>query len=751
MRRHWRNCHIDLGKWDIFRHDSVTGQTIRVSVASDGAEANGNSRFPGVSDDGRLIIFHSEATNLVANDNNGRWDVFVHDCQSGVTERVSVSVVGTDANADCTDPAISADGTCVAYNSWATNLVNGDTNAQRDVFVFNRLTHSTQRVSVSSAGTQGNGISEFPALSGNGKRIVFQSLATNLVPGDTNGFRDIFVYDTDTNTIQRISLSSSGGEGNGSSNDPSISADGLAIAFKSFATNLVEGDTNSRVDIFVREGVTTTRVNLAEVSSLSDGAFHTGLVDRQANGDSWWPVISPNGRYVTFYSSANNLTDSDTNSRQDVFRYDRSLASLTRVSMVDDGNQGDGDSTHTDIASDGLHIAFASDATRLVPEDTNAKRDVFLTKPASFQPDLMMGVNAGMRTGEAVFIPYGQRGTPYWRALLLGRITMSYPITIRNAGCASDAFLFIGAPGGSGWSVHYFDAPVGGNDITVKVTGNGWRTPYLAPQQEVTYRVEWLPYSAPPGDLRKTLLVARSVTAPSQSDTIMGGILLYAAIPDLTIRRSDDTVDYGLSVRDINPRWDQTRSKHVNVGETTVFQCTLSNAGMESATLRVTGPGSDAVFSVRYFDAWTGGNDITDQVTGTGWLAYTGTTSARYFRVEATATSVARPGDGISLAVTGASVETDPISYDTVVGAVIVRGGRTERVSIAADEMQGNKDSGGSSSAAISSDGRYVAFQSYADTLVTNDTNGQSDIFVYDRQGDDHPSCQRSQRRHASQ
>jgi Tol biopolymer transport system component len=241
------------GVHDVFVYDVPTGAFSRVSVASGGAEANGGSSHPAISYDGRYVAFESSATNLVPGDTNGRRDIFRHDRQSGRTRRVSVATGGGEANSDSQEAAISGDARYIAFKSFANNLVSGDTNERNDVFVHDTQTGATSRVSVSSAGVEGDEDSYSPGLSGDGRTVVYGSLATNLVAGDTNGVGDVFAHDTSNGLTTRVSVDSSGGEGNGGSAGRSITADGRAIAFQSQATNLVPGDTNAVLDAFVHD------------------------------------------------------------------------------------------------------------------------------------------------------------------------------------------------------------------------------------------------------------------------------------------------------------------------------------------------------------------------------------------------------------------------------------------------------------------------------------------------------------------
>ena len=356
------------GYTDVFMHDNQTGITTRVSVASNGTQANYVSFSSSLSADGRYVAFRSMANNLVPGDTNGWADIFVHDCQTGQTTRVSVDSNGMQGNGESTDTSISADGSLVAFRSSASNLVSGDTNESEDVFVHNRLTGETARVSVASNGTQGNNSSYTPSISADGRFVAFDSAASNLVAGDTNGEVDVFVYDRQTGQTTRDSVASNGTQGNDYSTCSSISADGRFVAFESYADNLVPGDTNGNPDAFVYDRQTGQTTRIAVISEAIEGYKILNP-----------PTISADGRYVAFMSYSDNLVSLDTNGADDIFVYNRQTGQITLVSLAKNGiTQGNDDSQYPVISADGRFVAFGSSANNLVAGDTNGAPEIFL-------------------------------------------------------------------------------------------------------------------------------------------------------------------------------------------------------------------------------------------------------------------------------------------------------------------------------------------------------------------------------------
>jgi Tol biopolymer transport system component len=350
-----------------------SGTTFRVAVSSTGQQGNGESWAAGISSDGRYVAFTSRADNLAPGDTNGKTDAFVRDLQSGVTERVSVSGSGTQGNFDSAASSISADGRYVVFDSNAFNLVTGDLNDRRDVFLRDRQTGRTSIVSVSSRRRQGNADSSSGMISANGRYVAFVSSASNLVPRDTNHGADVFVRDLKTSNTFRVDVGPLNRQSNRGSDSglPAISATGRFVAFVSNARNLVAHDTNGIPDVFVRDlrKARTTRVS---VSSAGRQAR-----DRTRNG-STFPSISADGRYVAFGSAAANLVPRDTNRQADVFLRDRKTGKTYRVSVSSAGVQANGESRDARISADGRYVALTSFASDLAPGADGAFAQVFV-------------------------------------------------------------------------------------------------------------------------------------------------------------------------------------------------------------------------------------------------------------------------------------------------------------------------------------------------------------------------------------
>lgn len=327
---------------------------------------NGPSYEPAISSSGRYVAIRSAASNLVGSDTNAVDDIFVFDFVSVTTRRVSVSSTGAEADNASSDPAISADGRYVAFRSDASNLVGGDSNGVADVFVRDRAAKTTTRVSVDGAGAQANGASAEPSLSADGRYVAFRSAASNLVGSDTNAADDIFVRDRTAGTTTRVSVGAAGLQANGASGAPAVSGNGGFVAFHSSASNLVGGDTNSATDVFVRSlaGATTTRV------SLSAGGG-------QGSDPSSSPSISSDGTRIAFQSTA-ALASGDDNGVSDVYVRDRSANTTTWAAAwaQAQGWTSRGANSSPSISGDGRYVALALDSDVAI-SDLNNARDIY--------------------------------------------------------------------------------------------------------------------------------------------------------------------------------------------------------------------------------------------------------------------------------------------------------------------------------------------------------------------------------------
>lgn len=339
--------------WDIYRKDTVTGAIVRVSANASGGQANGDGATPSISADGRYVSFLSSSTNLVPGDLNSRQDTFVKDMDTGAVTLASITGSGVQGN-NHTSGTISADGRYVVLSSSATNLVSGDTNASTDVFLKDLQTGTLTRVSTDSSGNQANGGSDFGfSVANDGRYVAFFSFATNLDPTGTSG---LFVKDTVTGATTRIA----------SGRGPSFSASGDSLAFHT-SEALVTSDTNGTADVYVRN-LTTGSTVLAS----SDEAGNEG------NASSDGASLSANGRFVAFHSSATNLVSDDTNGATDIFIKDVVTGAIALVSRNAAGVIGNSGSLFPSLSADGRFVSFQSNASNLVPGDTNSNGDIFL-------------------------------------------------------------------------------------------------------------------------------------------------------------------------------------------------------------------------------------------------------------------------------------------------------------------------------------------------------------------------------------
>ncbi|MEU4605586.1 hypothetical protein AB0F43_21605 [Kribbella sp. NPDC023972] len=371
-----------------------------------------------MSADGRYVVFSSYATDLVANDTNGRRDVFVRDTTTGRTTLVSVGTGGAQGNQESRQGSISADGRFVVFTSDASNLLPGDTNNSPDVFLRDLLTGRTTLVSGGRQGQADAGAHQ-PEISADGRQVAFTSGSTNLVAGDTNGTGDVFVRDLEAGRTERVSLTEDGLQSDYSSSDPAVSADGRLVAFTS-STAVAVRDRGTNTTRVVSRGVTvdpqSESLEAGKPAVSNDGRFvvftvvgwqpgmdpipnvwlrdlrtdRLELISADYLGQPAWAIgasfrtdISADGRYVTFGTTA-RLTRADQGELSDVFRLDRKTGSLGWITDGLDQARVDGrNGSHGPaISDDGLHVAFDSDAKTLAPGGGTFGYDTYLWSSA---------------------------------------------------------------------------------------------------------------------------------------------------------------------------------------------------------------------------------------------------------------------------------------------------------------------------------------------------------------------------------
>lgn len=367
---------------------TVPGVNAAMDVNTSSNSPNGPSAHPSVSQDGRFVAFRSNATDLVSPSTTGQ-QLFVRDRLNGTTELISKSTSGTEGNSNSQFSKISEDGRYVVFESYATNLVTGDTNNKIDIFVRDRHLGTTTLASKNASGTIGNNHSYYSDISADGKYVVFYSTATNLVSSPIVTQAHTYLKNMQTGAVTLISKNSSGQEANTGGGIPRISCEGRFVTFDSMSNNLTSGDTYNPTK-------SKTRVYIVD---MLNATIDPQYIRGSADGSSSSASISCNGNYITFTSSSTNLVTGDTNAKDDVFKYDRINDTITLVSVDSSGNQANQHSnTQTygsSISNDGKYITFTSGATNLVTGDTNAVDDVFLRNTQASTTELVSRDSGG--------------------------------------------------------------------------------------------------------------------------------------------------------------------------------------------------------------------------------------------------------------------------------------------------------------------------------------------------------------------
>jgi Tol biopolymer transport system component len=695
----------------------AAGDTELISVRLSGQSSGGGSQAR-ISADGRQVGFISAAADLVLGDTNARIDVFVRDLDTGTIDRVSRGSSGAQANGDSDELSISADGRYVAFCSEATNLVSGDTNGFTDVFVRDRATGQTERASVSPSGAQGDNFSWQASISADGRYVTFSSTATNLVAGDGNGDFDVFVYDRDTRQTERVSVNSSGEQANEGASNPSISADGRFVTFESRADNLVPNDTNGNTDVFVHDRQT----GVTELASVNSAGIQAARPSRDAS-------ISSDGRYIAFRSNAPNLVPGDDNGEYDIFVRDRQTGQTEMVSVNSNGLQADGMSFAPTVSGDGRFVAFESFAGNLVPGDGNGRMDIFVRDRLTGQTELASvagsgAVGQGASAGPSIsadgrYVAFGSnaallQGYGDGHVFVLDRQVQSLRV-------ASAAALYSDAAGDSGTAGSRSVSADGryiafwsyASDL-VPDDSNGQADIFVRDRQTgVTERVsvnsngtEANGYSLSPslsGDGRYVAFWSSASNLVQGDGNGETDVFVHDRQTGLTELASIDSTGTQADGYSLSP--------------------TISADGrfvaFESVAGNLVSGDTNGEIDIFVHDRQTGQTErasVDSNGTQSNGLSSDPSISAN-------GSFVAFSSSGSNLVPGDSNGQQDVFLRDRQTGV-------TERVSVSSSGAQANS---ASHKPAISTDGRYVAFWSYASNLAASDTNGQPDVIVRDR------------------
>ncbi len=354
--------------YDVFLRDTTANTTVRISVDSSGNQANGRSGAAVINPTGNYIAYISAATNLVAVDTNGYYDIFLYNVSTGATEIVSTDSSGNQANNNNYSIGLSDDARFVTFSSYASNLDTAATGTYSNIFVKDRVTGTTTLLSKNTSGIAGNGDSDKPVISCSGRFVAFHSLANNLDGTDSNGYRDIILVDRLSGTVIKNITKTK----NGVSEFPTLSCDGNYLAFDSYATNIVSGDSNNKTDVYrydVRNG-NTIRVSLNNTGS-------------EVSQNSFYPSLSGDGNLVSFTSDepsgSSKFYSGDNNGVYDVFLRNVELSTTDIVSVSSGGTVGNGQSIMPHISSNGNYITYYSEASNLTTGDMNGTGDIYLS------------------------------------------------------------------------------------------------------------------------------------------------------------------------------------------------------------------------------------------------------------------------------------------------------------------------------------------------------------------------------------
>ena len=710
---------------DVFRWGRVgnTMTLISRSLSPTTTGADGESINPVISNDGSRIAFVSAAKNLDALDSDNAKDIFLWDNAGATANKIrliSVNSAGTNsgsksanpfAESGSLNPVISGDGKYVAFTSYSTDLMAAaDANNKQDVFVRDVDASTNFLVSGNSAGVFGNDVSSDPSISGDGKRISFASSASNLVTGDTNGKRDVFVHDLTGSTTSSISRSATAiGDNDSPADDPTnpsvyasaISADGKFVAFTSLASNLVDRDGNSAADVFIAQ--LPTVVNPASSISLvsrqgSDPSLtpKTGSEDSTLTGNS----VSADGRYVVYTSKAPELAPNDVNSAQDVFVRDNQTNTVTLISRTSAGSSGNGNSYSPVISRDGQFVVFVSDASNLVAGDTNGASDLFLWERS--QPNtltLISKINSGTTSGNQASLNPIISGNGQYVAFT----SLATNLVSGDSNAKQDVFVWERSTKTTTLVSH-------ANGSTNSSNGTSENASISDDGQMITFTSDGTNLIATPTAAQKQVFFwDRKATPLSLIGQDSAGAIANAESDNAVISGDGRYVAFTSSASNLFGN-DTNAAQDVFIRDLVKNTTTAVSVDSAGAYGTVTGgaPGSGAFAS----------SPVISSYGGKVYVAFTST----FNTLVATDTNTAQD----------VFVREIDINDSTKSRTILVSVNNNGTDSGTGTGTGGSFGGTGSFSPLLSQDGRFLAFVSYSNNLVASDTNGAQDIFVRD-------------------
>jgi hypothetical protein len=520
----------------VYLRNVSANTTTLISKAPDGSQPNAKAAEPEISSNGQFIVYSSPASNLPgAANNNGEPNIFLYNISTDTTTLISQGLAGAPADSSSSTPTISSDGTKIAFLSNADNLVANDTNQASDIFVYNTTTSTMSRVSTDSGNNQVLGASYSPALAAGGGYVAFVSDSANLISNDTNNIADVFLKNLSTGSVQRLSVSTAGLQADGKSGRIAIDSDGQWVAFESSANNLVSGDT---YNLNPSANPDLTEIFLRDVADNITTRISVGANNLQANGVSTKPAISANGRFVTYTSAATNLIASDANGKTDIFLYDRTVptAAPRRISSGPNDTEANDDSDDSSISGDANaeFITFRSNATNLVASDQNGVGDIFLKDRLAVPHATAAGSPDGTNPVDIApgdITPAGNDGTDFGFGDVANSAGVLRTFTIRNSG--SDNLNLSGTP---------IITITGTNAADFTVITQPSTSGPIAPDGTVTFVIKFLPLTS--GGIHTAVIHFSSTdpTTPNYTFTVSGIALDSSNTSRLLITQGATTV-----------------------------------------------------------------------------------------------------------------------------------------------------------------------------------------------------------------